>query len=341
MKSNHSRGFSLIELSIVMVISGLIIAAVVSYLDIMLEKKRIEDLKVRIETVQEAIADFQRKNRRLPCPAPIDIPPTDPLYGREVVCDGAAHAGTTLANGRDGMRVRTGALPARTLDIPDIMMQDLHNRKFTYAVVELLADADRLNDPEEGAITITDDTGDSVLSIDGIARYILIAHGNRAGGAYSIQGGLIEPCNLASSEGENCDGDTEYIASNLSEGNNAAYYDDKVAYMVTPAINSAVGWIKPEPQLYTVRYGDDIMTAGAYPPDWEGPQAVCEMAGYKAFTGACRGMHEGYKFNGIIWSNYSGRGEHTKDGVVYWSVTCGFGSNAFVMNDTVEFLCVK
>jgi len=65
------RGFSLVEIAVVLVIVGLALGAGITLLSKQLEAKNVSDTQARIKESSEAITAFASVNRRLPCPASI------------------------------------------------------------------------------------------------------------------------------------------------------------------------------------------------------------------------------------------------------------------------------
>ncbi|MBF0177035.1 MAG: type II secretion system protein [Magnetococcales bacterium] len=68
MKKHPSAGFSLIELSIVMVIVGLILAIGFSLVPNYLQSSKVSAARVQMKEIQSAIEGFAIANNRLPCP---------------------------------------------------------------------------------------------------------------------------------------------------------------------------------------------------------------------------------------------------------------------------------
>lgn len=86
-----NSGFSLVELSIVLVISAILILAFSEAYSQYLSMQRIENSDENIKLSSVAMTSFQINNRRYPCPADITLPMGDPNYGREV-CPASATA---------------------------------------------------------------------------------------------------------------------------------------------------------------------------------------------------------------------------------------------------------
>ena len=112
------RGFSLIEIAVVLVIVGIALGAGITMLSRQLEAKNVSDTQGRIKESSEAIAAFAMVNRRLPCPASIAS------AGQEQWCTNALGACGALitaptappAHGRCASP-NNGFVPSRTLGL--------------------------------------------------------------------------------------------------------------------------------------------------------------------------------------------------------------------------------
>ncbi|WP_293948199.1 type II secretion system protein [Sneathiella sp.] len=80
-----TRGFTLIEMAMVILIAGLLIAGVARAMTIWLQwhAKTVTD-EAQAE-ITEALKTFVAENNRLPCAAPIDAPPNSAEFGRESI----------------------------------------------------------------------------------------------------------------------------------------------------------------------------------------------------------------------------------------------------------------
>ncbi len=65
-----NKGFSLIELSMVLLIAGIILASVTAIANQFFVKKKIDDTDSSLQTVQAALAEYLATNGHYPCPAP-------------------------------------------------------------------------------------------------------------------------------------------------------------------------------------------------------------------------------------------------------------------------------
>ena len=112
------RGFSLVEIALVLMIAGLALGAGISLLGSQLDNKKVSDTQLRIKESSEAMLAFAAVNRRLPCPASIAS------VGQEQWCTNAFGACGALitaptpppAHGRCA-NFNNGFVPSRTLGL--------------------------------------------------------------------------------------------------------------------------------------------------------------------------------------------------------------------------------
>lgn len=105
----RQRGFSLIEIALVLVIVGLALGGIMAALGPQLENKKISDTQARIKEASDAIIAFAMVNGRLPCPA--SRPSITPVATR------GQSAPTSPANGL--CTSFDGYVPARTLGLAE------------------------------------------------------------------------------------------------------------------------------------------------------------------------------------------------------------------------------
>ena len=96
--SKNQRGFSLVELSVVILIMGLLLGGLMAPLSAQRENARLKQAKEQVDTVRNAIEGFALANGHLPCPA------TPSSTGSASLAPGAC-------------AVQHGFVPATTLDL--------------------------------------------------------------------------------------------------------------------------------------------------------------------------------------------------------------------------------
>ena len=135
------RAFSLIELSIVILIISILAAGAISVSGTFLISSKNQLTEKRMESIYNALGVFVAKNHRLPCPAPINKSKTDSNYGKEsgsspVVstardCDGSGVYSSNLES-----NLVYGMVPVNSLGLSDDVGEDGFGSKFSYIVHE-------------------------------------------------------------------------------------------------------------------------------------------------------------------------------------------------------------
>ncbi len=67
--SHHQRGFTLIEMAIVLLIMGLLLGGGLSVIGTQIDQQRIKDTQRILDDARDALLGFAIANNRLPCPA--------------------------------------------------------------------------------------------------------------------------------------------------------------------------------------------------------------------------------------------------------------------------------
>jgi prepilin-type N-terminal cleavage/methylation domain-containing protein len=133
-----SRGFTLIEISIVLVIAALLIAAGVGISVAMIDNTRARVTRQNMEAVKLALQGFIARNGRLPCPAVETLLPTDNLFGLEAATPGTCTGTVDLPGGTFGAFVvdaaKRGVAPWKALGLTLEAASDGWGNQLTYMV---------------------------------------------------------------------------------------------------------------------------------------------------------------------------------------------------------------
>ena len=104
-QSNREAGFTLVELSVVIVIIGLLATMGLSALNVQQANAAVSATKKNQETIKDALIGYLGKNKRLPCPA------ADELGGLDLT---ARNSGTSPPN----CKTSFGLVPYAELGLP-------------------------------------------------------------------------------------------------------------------------------------------------------------------------------------------------------------------------------
>jgi prepilin-type N-terminal cleavage/methylation domain-containing protein len=234
------KGFTLVEMAVVLVIIGLMLGAVLGVGNAQIQQARISSTKTKQEAIKVALINYITRNNRLPCPAIATLAPGIAGYGLEAATPGTCTGAT--ANGN----VVIGIVPWSSLGVTDENATDGYYNRYTYQVA-LAATNTNLQTISglKGAISIHTGTpvamgppivgnqsndctpaGGNYNPCSAVA--IIVSHGINGAGAYSIEGvQKALPAVGATDELENIDNDSRFVIKDYSD-NAANPFDDIV-----------------------------------------------------------------------------------------------------------------
>jgi prepilin-type N-terminal cleavage/methylation domain-containing protein len=129
----HSRhGFTLAEMAIVILITGLMLTAAASITLPIMHKARKIETDQKMANIARALDNYAAQNLRVPCPAIPDTKTTNPPFGYEA---GSGASGNMVPTdcGTDPAKWE-GIIPFRTLNIPVDWIRDSAGYYITYAI---------------------------------------------------------------------------------------------------------------------------------------------------------------------------------------------------------------
>lgn len=196
--SRITKGFTLIEIAIVLVIVALLLGGLLMPLATQVEVQRRTETEKALKEINEALIGFAMVNGRLPCPADPTAPTGTPTAG---VARAATLTSCTVSN--------TGVIPWVTLGVNEL---DAWGRRFTYRVTNWYADQVRttgntvdapspppstcIADPTNasfalcspGDMFITNGPGLGNATIAQAIPAVIVSHGKNGNGAYLPSG---------------------------------------------------------------------------------------------------------------------------------------------------------
>lgn len=235
-------GFSLLELSIVLTILGIMLSGILTLITEYGKKSSIEASWLEMEKIGEALSNFVSANGRLPCPAPVTAKRNDVKFGREAeTCDDTTNGINRVEYPPDsGNFVIMGGVPFYSLSLPDKYLSDAWNRRYLYAVSEnLIAAADGNS---SGTIEIVDNEMNLITKE---AAWTLVTHGPSGKGGYSAKTAVISSvCDSKHKDRDNCDhSDGRFTDAVFNDGENNAdnFFDDYILWQTIDGIFTMVG----------------------------------------------------------------------------------------------------
>jgi prepilin-type N-terminal cleavage/methylation domain-containing protein len=296
-RENRS-GFTLLELSIVLVIIALVTGMAVQSGISIIETARQNATRQKINTINEALMQYRMATDRLPCPGDLTLTPGTADYGLEAGADASSSIGTGTgvcagtgmlpqANATGAGVTNTfataaeGALPAVTMGLsPDFMLDGWGNR-FRYAVDTSMTTNNAFASTPvgctTGAISVNDSNGNARSSS---SIYALISQGQNGHGAYPVQASAMSSAgSVNANELTNCHCTSSGTAAayaptyvqmqqTFDPGNVLDSFDDVVSYKERWQMRT--DWDRPGgcTYLYAIQTGDN------------------RIEGFNAFTGS-------------------------------------------------------
>jgi prepilin-type N-terminal cleavage/methylation domain-containing protein len=139
--SSAARGFSLVELAVVMAIVALLLGGLLYTLSAQTEQRNFEETRRRLEQARELVMAFVLINGRLPCPArstSAGVEVRDSATGQCISGGVEDYYGGALSGGATG-----GFLPAKTIGFQntdsDGFAVDIWGNRIRYAVAKSIA----------------------------------------------------------------------------------------------------------------------------------------------------------------------------------------------------------
>ncbi len=131
-KADKKTGFSLIELSIVILIVSILITGSLGISKTAINNSKVKVTKERMDTVYKAFSNYLAVNRRLPCPALLTVAKNTSGYGNEAATPGTCTS--TYVSSTNAPNLVYGMVPITALNLDPDMAEDGFGSKFTYVV---------------------------------------------------------------------------------------------------------------------------------------------------------------------------------------------------------------
>jgi prepilin-type N-terminal cleavage/methylation domain-containing protein len=227
-----SLGFSLVELTIVLVIVALLSTGLIFGISAQRSVAENADAQRQLESIREALLGYAMANGRLPCPATPDLVNTDNLAGKE-----------DRAN-KDSPCNRTfGVLPWVKLGLPET---DPWGNRYTYFASSKFTGS--LTPDAQASFTLTTgspdttpadnagtanvkDIGTSASNIASDLPAVVVSHGGRAAGAWQTNGSQLP--GASGDELENSNATQTFVSRTSSDT-----FDDQVIWIAQSTLKS-------------------------------------------------------------------------------------------------------
>jgi len=255
----RSKGFTLLELSIVLMLIGIVMGMGLVTFSAYLQSSQFNATVKKMDDIEKALLNFVVANNRIPCPSDVTQTVGSTTYGYEAgagsgssigigtgACTGTAmlpQANFSATNGQV-----EGGIPTRALQLPDSYMYDGWGRAFSFAV-DPTATVKGTLPPQAGAAWCGDPL--TVLDSTGVARstqaiYVIVSHGANGHGAYTSGGAALSASSVNQNEQINCHCDNNgvsqgYPIATYQPSGNATGLTTPTYVEMAPTIDSATG----------------------------------------------------------------------------------------------------
>ena len=210
-----NSGFTLLELSIVLLMASMLATFSVGIGKFFLEQNKIRATQIKLRTIANALDIYLIQHDKLPCPAGLKK------------STGTALTSCSSSNATDGVYVNNsvarGWVPYEELDLTNDVVYDEWNNKIVYSVptILILSNFSELNDGFDG-ISVYNDSKSELITNEAI--YTLVSHGKNGLGAFDKKGNQKSDIGISSLE------KTNVAASSLSNSDEFVYFNNSKTY---------------------------------------------------------------------------------------------------------------
>lgn len=176
--SRCKKAFTLLEMSITILILGIILIGVVNF-QIFTTKKSKENITIdRLGRIEQAIREYFLENEQLPCPSDLTITQADTSYGEEL-----RTSGSCLVLNSDFLRnhIIYGGVPTKTLGLTDDYAVDAWNDRIAYIIGEGYGNNKIYSTGDSATLAIQDTNGNQITNM---AVYVLVSGGKNKNGVF-------------------------------------------------------------------------------------------------------------------------------------------------------------
>jgi prepilin-type N-terminal cleavage/methylation domain-containing protein len=134
----NKRGYTLVELSIVILVISLLMAGVFSMATGSINSSKVALTNQKMKEIYKSMGTFLMINKRLPCPASLDRSKIDDVdYGKEERDDANNNCGTSGVYASSGSGLSNfiiGAVPIKSLNLGSEFAEDGYENKLSYVI---------------------------------------------------------------------------------------------------------------------------------------------------------------------------------------------------------------
>ena len=249
--SKPKSAYTLIELSIVILIIAVLMTGGLTITIGSFNKAKKISTQNKIKEIYSALGKYLLENKRLPCPASLELAKNDnsyaveyenlvgPVVGYGSGC-GTGVAGSGVYVNSSNPNIFYGMVPAKTLNLPLSMAEDDFGSKISYVIDQRFtrsfqSDITTMNygfgttEPYTQTITVTEKPSSISREITQDAILVIISHGLNKSGAFNANARTQNPRSVDSDEMEN-DYNSSFDKNFIYYSQNSEIFDDIVLF---------------------------------------------------------------------------------------------------------------
>jgi prepilin-type N-terminal cleavage/methylation domain-containing protein len=228
-KNSSLQAFSLIELSVVIIIISFLAVSALSLFSGSFVNTKSQITNTRIQSVYQALQNYVSTNGVLPCPAPLtDIKSTSATYGQ------SNSSCSTLTSSGNGVYVSSnliyGMVPVRAINLNNDMAEDAFGNKLVYVIDKTFTSKTATTSPFSGSTSGTLNVKkyiSSSITEEANAVFAIISHGANQKGAFPANSSAQI---LASSDSAESDNNSASPDLSVTYSSNGSAFDDIVLF---------------------------------------------------------------------------------------------------------------
>ena len=203
-KYGVNKGFTLLELAVVLTIIGLVAAGSLATLTSYIQASAYNATVARMDAIEQSLLQYSVAFGRIPCPSNLTCTAGQVNYGMEGNCASTtascASGPTGVNNAVSSSGVAEGGIPTRALRLPDSYQYDAWGRRFRYAVDPTQTVTGAFPAAAANSSCPTAWISSSPITVNGVdglgasftrssaAAYVIVSHGQDGHGAIRTPG---------------------------------------------------------------------------------------------------------------------------------------------------------
>lgn len=248
MRKKNRQAYSLLELSIVIVIISILISGAMTTAVGNISNAKVKITKDRMKTIHNALGSYVTTNRKLPCPASITELKTGDNYGQALTsCSSMSTSSGGVYVSSSSSNLLYGMVPVSTLGLAKEIGEDGFEDKIAYVVDKNFTDAANLSLFPNFAvptfststiintsnnINILEKSGSATITAITNAVFVLVSYGPNKRGAFGINSSTQNPVPTDGDEISNylAAGSPNFDNSFVGISENSDLFDDIIEY---------------------------------------------------------------------------------------------------------------